>query len=289
MMKKINFYLMIAIAMAVVSCQEKELSSPAVSRLNLSALDDSPYYALIESHSEIFARFWYEDMHLFQDSAEENPYFKNISPITYDLGGQKHLKISDECNRTNLGTETEFTITRTINFDNIDSTQYPIYSRVANTKPIKFIRPYSTNCSPTPPCYFHDMEIEWNADEDNQNGVVILVEWQGTSISAPSQTINIVAADIVKDNGHTVLRDELFDRIPDEAFVNLWLMRANFGKIDESEIRKELQEKVMDLLNNPELANYPKRDIQSIIKDSQLPITVSGSIALLPIILIREL
>lgn len=286
-MKKINIYLLTAVLASCMSCTREE---PNYYRNNYAAvLANSPYYAIVERDAEIFARYWYEDMHLLRDSAKDNPYFKNVSPITYDLGGQKHLKISDECNKTNHGTETEFVITRTINFDNIDSIQYPIESHVANTKPIKFIRPYSTNCSPTPPCYFHDMEIEWNADENNQNGVVILVEWQGTSISAPMQDISIVSADIVEDNGHTVLRNELFDRIPDEAFVNLYLMRANFGKIDESEIRKELQEKVLDLLNNPKLANYPKRDIQSIIKDSQLPITVSGSVALLPIILIREL
>ena len=294
-MKTLHFkhFIWLAFAAAIVSCsnQGEDLSLEAKTQYNISALTGSPYYALIEKDQEVFARYWYMDMHLFMEQAEEYKYVKNNEPNNYYVGShQQHITISDNCKTYNNGTETDFYINRTINLNNgKDSLEIPYYSRIKNISPIEFIRPYSTKCNPTPLCYFKDMEIEWNPDYNNKNGVVILVEWQGSTVSEPTKNIHIIAGDIVADNGQVVLRNELFDNIPNEAIVNLWIMRANIGKVIEKESNNEIYENLYDMIKNSEFEESQKEKILSIIKEEQLPITTNGSVALLPIILIREL
>lgn len=294
-MKTLHFkhFIWLAFAAAVVSCsnQKEDLSLETKTQYNISALAGSPYYALMEKDQEVFARYWYMDMHLFMDQAEEYKYVKNNMPNNYYLGSsQQNITISDNCMTFNNGTETDFYINRIISLnDGADSLSIPYYSHIANINPIEFIRPYSTNCNSIPCCYVKDMEIAWNPDYDNRNGVVILVEWQGSTVSEPTRDIHIVTGDIVADNGQVVLRDELFNDIPNEAIVNLWIMRANMGEVIARESRDETYQRLLRLLTSYELGESQREEILSIINEEPLPITTNGSVALLPIILMREM
>lgn len=279
------------IALVVVSCSDRneEVNPTPKSRYNMSALTGTAYDALLGNDMEVFGRYWYQDMHLFQDTVDDFRYAQHNSPNTYSLSGRSaKLKIADSCRINNDGVITEFNVNRTVGLNGGNGVLFSYYSKSENLDPIAWIRPYATRCDPTPLCYYKDMEIEWNADPKNKNGVVVVAEWQGTTVSSNPKRVHIVTGDIVEDNGKTVLRNELFDDIPDEALVNLWLVRANINIVE----RKDESELFEKLVNEMKVADYEEKQMNEaleIIKNKDLPILVNGSVALLPIILIRTL
>lgn len=93
--------------------------------------------------------------------------------------------------------------------------------------PIQLIRPYGTDCYPIPYCYFEDMEIEWNADVTNNNGVIVFIEWDGLLINDDAVDDVVIGIDVLPDVGVYTLNNSLFDNIPDGALVRMKLIRAN--------------------------------------------------------------
>lgn len=85
-----------------------------------------------------------------------------------------------------------------------------------------------------PVCYFENFVIEWNADVNNKEGLVVIAEYFGNSAipseSAYKHVLN--TAFIENDNGKTILNKELFKDIPDLSFVHIVLLRGNV-KIEE--------------------------------------------------------
>lgn len=286
-MKKINICLLTAVLASCMSCTREE---PDYYRNNYAAvLANSPYHALIEKDAEIFGRYWYMDMHLFQDSAEDHHYMLHDEPLQYYPvnGSDQHITITDKCDMVNNGQETEFLLTRTVDMNDGNQLVLPYSCQNQNLKQLEIITPVVTKCDPIPSCYYSDLEVTWNADENNQNGMAIFVEWLGSTISGHTRGY-VVNGDIVEDNGHTVLRNEIFDNIPNEALVNIWFMRANVITM-EDKAPTELYDQLADMVNNSEYSQSQKRDIISTIRNKPLPVTLNGSVALLPIILIREL
>lgn len=101
-------------------------------------------------------------------------------------------------------------------------------------KPIEFVFPSVTSEQETYPlCYYKDLEIEWNADSNNTNGIVVAVEWNGTMIfGANYPDTYIRRVDVInEDNGHAVLNNELFEDIPDTALVTISILRGNIENI----------------------------------------------------------
>ena len=84
-----------------------------------------------------------------------------------------------------------------------------------------------------PYCYYKGFELKWNADTNNQNGLVVIVEWYGTSISDKKTDKYIRNIDILtEDNGVAVLNDKLFDNIPENAVAYITLLRGNIAVLD---------------------------------------------------------
>lgn len=291
-MKKTVFYPIFCMMTVIIITSCSRLDSPSSSsksHFNVSALSGSPYFALLEKDAEIFGRYWYMDMHLFQDTAEDHHYMLHDEPLQYYPvnGSDQHITITDKCNMVNNGQETEFLLTRTIDMNNGNQFVLPYSCQSQNLKQLEIITPVVTKCDPIPSCYYSDLEVTWNADENNQNGMAIFVEWLGSTISGHTHSY-VVNGDIVEDNGHTVLRNEIFDNIPNEALVNIWFMRANVITM-EDKAPTELYDQLADMVNRSEYSQSQKLDIISTIRNKPLPVTFSGSVALLPIILIREL
>jgi hypothetical protein len=86
-----------------------------------------------------------------------------------------------------------------------------------------------------PYCYYDNFVLGWNADPQNENGLVVVVEWNGTDLYGNEYKEYVRSADIIKnDNGSCVLNNALFDGIPHGALVNIQLIRGNIdveGKI----------------------------------------------------------
>jgi hypothetical protein len=85
-----------------------------------------------------------------------------------------------------------------------------------------------------PYCYFKDFVLEWNADPNNKEGLVVVAEYTGTSaVPARDKNVHIMNTDIIKeDNGRAVLNNQLWKGIPDTGIVHLSLLRGNV-KIEE--------------------------------------------------------
>ena len=95
-----------------------------------------------------------------------------------------------------------------------------------------------------PACYFDGFQIQWNADPDNGNGVLAIVEWIGDMLLGedfPSTYIRRIC--IFEDTGTAILPTSLFEGIPDAAVCNLTLIRGNIDTLSiENESYKVLAE-----------------------------------------------
>jgi hypothetical protein len=83
-----------------------------------------------------------------------------------------------------------------------------------------------------PLCYYENFILSWNADEQNENGVVIIVTWTGAmAFGQDHPNISIRRTDVVPDNGSAVLSNNLFDDIPDTGIALLTIARGNIKNI----------------------------------------------------------
>ncbi|MDR1553931.1 MAG: hypothetical protein LBS69_10810 [Prevotellaceae bacterium] len=83
-----------------------------------------------------------------------------------------------------------------------------------------------------PLCYYENFILRWNADDNNENGVAIVVTWTGSmAFGQDHPNISIRRTDVIPDNGSAVLNSHLFDDIPDTGIVLLTLARGNVENI----------------------------------------------------------
>ncbi|WP_346862277.1 hypothetical protein [uncultured Draconibacterium sp.] len=80
-----------------------------------------------------------------------------------------------------------------------------------------------------PLCLYDDFALAWNKDENNGNGVVVIVEWDGEVLGAAKNEKSVRTIDIVEDSGTAILNPELFNDIPDLAMVNITILRGNIS------------------------------------------------------------
>ncbi len=79
-----------------------------------------------------------------------------------------------------------------------------------------------------PFCYYKDFEISWNADSENMNGLVVMLEWHGITLKGEKKSVFVRNIDIIEsDNGSAKLNDKLFDNIPNNAIAYITLLRGN--------------------------------------------------------------
>lgn len=80
--------------------------------------------------------------------------------------------------------------------------------------------------------------LEWNADPKNEEGLMLAIEYLGENVDARKNTdIHIQNVDHIEyDNGKYILKQAMFDDIPNLAYVNLILLRGN---VEISEFNNE--------------------------------------------------
>jgi hypothetical protein len=82
-------------------------------------------------------------------------------------------------------------------------------------------------------CYYNNFILHWNADKNNENGLVVMVEWTGEDMYGYYHNEFVRNVDILKsDNGEALLNSELFDCIPQGAIVKLHLIRGNIETLN---------------------------------------------------------
>lgn len=216
------------------------------------------------------------------------------------LKDNSQLQIHDDYQLKNDGKSTELQLTRSWRLTNEEQNS-PLQIRskamssgdyhtssftysIQSATPISIIRPVIDNCDPLPLCYYDNFIIEWNGDANNQNGIVVITEWNGVTISQPPHDISVANVDIIEDNGLAVLNTDLFKDMPDEALVNLWLIRGNLIDIDEGNLT------LKDLLNfYPQEIEELLTDNPELILQLQPFMFGSGAISSLSFFLVKKL
>ncbi|MGM9831598.1 MAG: hypothetical protein ACI3Z5_06230 [Paludibacteraceae bacterium] len=160
---------------------------------------------------------------------------------------------------------------------------------VRTAQPIYFIRPYTTECHPIPLCYYSDMEIAWNADYENTDGVIVIAEWNGINNDSDPVDEYRVNAKIVDDMGSAVLEDDIFDFMPDGALVHLWLLRANIVQFMSEDVEFGIDEFLTKIETGEINLEEILTDNPEIMMQLQTVSVASGAVTHLPIFLVRDI
>ncbi len=70
--------------------------------------------------------------------------------------------------------------------------------------------------------------VSWNADNNNSNGVLIMVSWNGSTKSSLTGGKSVLNYNIVPDDGNETLSEAYFENIPVDALLTVTIMRGNF-------------------------------------------------------------
>lgn len=104
-------------------------------------------------------------------------------------------------------------------------------------KSIEFTFPFAESEDDLNPlCYYKDFLIKWNVDEDNMNGVLVVVDWTGSMVLGNDiPNTHVCRLAIFPDTGEAKLQESLFDGIPDTAFCDLLILRGNVKNIEQGQ------------------------------------------------------
>ena len=130
----------------------------------------------------------------------------------------------------NYGTKKE------TNKNSEDSAEIKLYvpKKLNISKPVQ-----QTNTKTSILAYYKNFVLEWNADPKNQEGLMVAVEYLGETLSGieNDEMASIVNVDhIENDNGKYILKQAMFDDVPNLSFINIILLRGN---VDIREIEGE--------------------------------------------------
>lgn len=83
-----------------------------------------------------------------------------------------------------------------------------------------------------PLCFYKDFILRWNKDDNNENGVLIAIEWYGGMVLGDDiQDTRVRRVVTVPDTGEALLPEKLFEGIPDTAICHLTILRGNVDNV----------------------------------------------------------
>lgn len=289
--------------LALISCSTSEPTNTAVNNNTSSHKvlfgGSSPYLDWYYGKTEAFISYSFRNItNNTKDSQHER--VRAIEDNTITLKNGVKIRLHDDYKLNNMGDQTKLHLTRSATIVQDENQQAPrrmstainasdsrIFEYDIQTAiPIEIIRPAIDNCNPIPYCYYDNFEVEWNADPNNTNGVVVIAEWNGVILESSSENISLVSADLFDDTGTATLDSRMFEGMPDLALVNLWFIRGNLVTINENDAEVSLQEV---LESSPE-------DIATLLESNpELYIQLqpfmfgSGAVSVFSFFLVREI
>lgn len=109
-------------------------------------------------------------------------------------------------------------------------------------KAIEFIFPRAESEEDLNPlCYYKNFVIRWNKDDNNQNGVLVVVDWTGSMVlgnDIPDTHVCRVVQ--FPDTGEAQLPETIFDGIPDTAHCDMLILRGNIENIEQGQYTYKL-------------------------------------------------
>lgn len=297
MKAKTLLLLPIVLLMACTKSTDEPINN-AKAKYNILFKGESPY---LEWYSNAGESFLSCDMKLNgEQDGEITERANRTEDNTFTLKNGVKIRVHDEykIQRNDQETSLELTrstkvlsdnpkATRRITLDGNQDSVVNTYNYTLQTAlPITLIRPENDPCNSIPMCYYDNFIIEWNADVQNENGVIVIAEWNGVTMHGPSQGVSLANVDLIDDSGLATLSTDLFENMPDGALVDLWLIRANIitvngidGEILLSDIVENSPDVIVDLLTE-----HPELGLQL-----QPFMFASGAVKQFPFFLIREL
>ena len=301
----------ILFSLALVACNQDNNLQPTddkpTSHVNIVATQSSPYLNLYQSESEMIAHLVYTDCG-FKDRQSSSVYERNLdaNTIYVDKDNKVGITIADTYkmdttskNKTIFNIQRDVTVISNRQEKNVVS-RLPERRLTASTgfsmtvreaEPITILRPHAFEDQLIPQCYYEDMEIEWNPDYENHNGVVVIIEWNGIMLQGDNfNNTNVVGIDIVDDDGVATLSNQIFDDIPDGALVNLWLLRGNIVELieDGQELGIDDLRHILEGGTSNEIEEYLENNPDLMMQLQQTTV-VCGSYACFTFYLVRNL
>lgn len=103
-------------------------------------------------------------------------------------------------------------------------------------KEIFFTNPINNNIGTSPPIHKRQLKINWNKDEENKNGIAVVLFWEGSYANKPYQfttkASNFYNIYLLDDDGEAILQPDIFTNYPDSAYINISLFRGNISTIE---------------------------------------------------------
>lgn len=303
-MKKLYLFLFAISFCACTSIvrNDQEDSIEENQSISLFSKLSSPYYNLFTTNNPVAISINYHDFSNPNDSAKDILYQKNwgTNNISIDDKNEFVLSCFDTCLLSTSESKTEYFFKNEkmlfINSQRLDQPA-PLkimakqsVVKVNEIKPIEISKPIFDKCEHIPYCWWDKMEIEWNEDPNNKNGVLIVAVWSGTSLLGKNNYVPpvlIYNVDVVEDTGHAILDNKLFDNIPEWAVMSLLLFRANIVEvIDEKE---DLTLPKDPTVNDEQIFNYFNKYVFSNWENIySVERFARGSVAKMTFILVRD-
>ncbi len=305
MKTKLLFLLaMVSLIACNPNAPEKGSKNPITSQYNIVYKGNSPYLDWFFSDQEAFMSI----SCLIHPQDREQKHLERVrraedNTITLEDGTK--ILLHDDYKLEDKGDSTTLNLTRTAsvisessngpkrikaNYDFSGSYNYS-YS-IHTMEPMYIIKPAICDTNPIPECYYDNFIVQWPGDlaNINDNGVVVVAEWHGVTMYEPSQDVFVANVDIVEDSGQAVLNPDLFDNIPNEALVTLWLIRGTAITIHAETANGETEILLRDALNGPpEFFEELVSSNPDILLNLQPFMLGSGAVTAFSFFLIRDL
>ena len=219
-------------AAAFVACQNEDVNmghksgETGSSKYEILFNSQSPYLDWYFGNKETFVLYTYRD-YPTETVGKQRVTVARTEDNTITLNANVEIRLHDDYSLFRSHDTTFLALTRSAWINQGTAIQYADTFDVTSASPIDLIRPHIDTCTYLPSCYYNNFVVEWNPDQENQNGVVIIAEWNGCTMHQPAEPVSWANIDIVPDNGLATLSTGLFNKMPDQALVNLWLIRGN--------------------------------------------------------------
>lgn len=163
----------------------------------------------------------------------------NLSDLSNDLpSGLQRMKAAAP---VLYGQNVSFTLSRNIS-QNVKGSQ-KLKSNILSDTTVTMYVPdlveitspkVETNKDLMPYCYYKNFVLKWNTDLKNENGLVVVVEWSGMYFTGVKEKKYVRNIDVITaDNGSTILKNEIFNGIPENAIAFITLLRGNIAIVDD--------------------------------------------------------
>lgn len=285
---KTKFFLLVMMAAALVACQHEDVKPNSgenhSDKYAILYNGQSPYLDWYFGNKETFVSYIYRD-YPTDTIGKLREKVARTEDNTIHLNADVDIRLHDVYSIHREHDSTYLVLTRSAWINQGTAIQYADSFSVSTMSPIDLIRPHIDSCTYLPMCYYDNFVVEWNADQDNQNGVVIIAEWNGCTMHQPAESLSWANVDIVKDDGLAVLNTDLFEKMPNQALVNLWLIRGNLTTLgDKSASTLATLQELSEVDLSETLHAHPE-----LLIDLQPFMLGSGAVTTFSFFLIKEL